>query len=418
MENRMTTMASKRPIIRILFTAIWIAVGAGTVLLLAAAIRKNDSKLCKKIQVKISGIENSLFADEKFIDEKDIISTIKNICGQNPVGKKTGSFDLQKIEKELEKNTWIKHAQLFFDNNDILKVNVQEREPVARVFTTSATSFYIDTALKMLPLSDKFSARLPLFTGFPSDKIVLSVADSNLLRDVKTLCIAIQKDSFALAMIDQINITPAGDFELIPKIGNQLIVFGNAGDIEDKLAKLKLFYKEVMVKAGWSIYSEINVQYKNQVVAKKRGAEDKTTDSVRTLQLIQQMATAAAKQAEDSVQTILPDNNNNTADSSMIQQSIQREENFETTNATTAQPLKPPTASTLANPATQTNILVKKPTTPPAVTKPAATVTKPVIKNTASVKKPTAANPIPVKKLNTVKPTSKKPKAVMPKNDY
>lgn len=413
-------MASKRPIVRILFTAIWIAFGVGTVLLLAAAIRKNDAKPCKKIVIKITGIENALFTDEKFVDEKDILNTIKTVCRQNPVGKPTGSFDLKKLEAELEKNTWIKTAQLFFDNNDILTVNVQEREPVARVFATGSTSFYIDTALNILPLSNKFSARLPLFTGFPSDKMVLSTSDSNLLGEVKTLSLALQKDSFALAMVDQINIRSTRDFEMVPKIGSQLIVFGNANDIEEKLAKLKLFYKEVMVKTGWGIYSTINLQYKNQVVATKSGTEDKTTDSVKTLQLIQQIAAATAKQAEDSMPTIFQDNSNNTADSSMIQQSIQREDNFETPGAATAEPIKSPTASTLANPVTKTPILVKKPITPPAgVTKPPATVPKPAVKNIIAVaKKPSASNPIPIKKPTPVKPKTKQPKAVMPKNDY
>ena len=77
------------------------------------------------------------------------------------------------METELEKNVWIKTAELFFDNNEILQVTVQEREPVARVFTPRGTTFYIDNELAMLPLSEKFSARLPVFTNFPSDKKVL-----------------------------------------------------------------------------------------------------------------------------------------------------------------------------------------------------------------------------------------------------
>ncbi len=242
------------------------------------------------------------------------------------------------MEAELEKSKWVKNAELFFDNNEILKVNLQEREPVARVFTTGNTSFYIDTALAMLPLSDKFSARLPVFTGFPSDKIVLSAADSSLLNDVKNISLAIQKDSFVMAMIDQVDITAQQNFEMIPKIGNQLIEFGNGNDVEGKFNRLQLFYKQVMVKAGWNKYSVINVQYKNQVIAKIKGAEDKTADSVRALQMMQMIAANAQKQAEDSIQTIIQDNNNNTADSSMIQQSIQREDNFETSNTTDLPP--------------------------------------------------------------------------------
>jgi len=285
-----------------------------------------------------------------------------------------------------------------------------------------------------LPLSDKFSARLPVFTGFPSDNIVLSAADSSLLNEVKIISLAIQKDSFRMAMIDQVDITPQRNFEMIPKIGNQLIVFGDATAVEDKFNKLELFYKEVMVKTGWNKYSVINVQYKNQVVAKRKGAEDKTADSVRTLQIMQIIAANAAKQAEDSLQTIIQDNNNNTADSSIIQQSIQREDNFETNNAINESPLKPVNNQPAEKPV-NTNPL------PPA--KPAHSAL-PAVSNPISVKKPVpiaigtkpipnpvkASNTTPPKKpsINPVKPKpavvqpTTKPKAVLPdkpiKNDY
>ncbi|MEI9934022.1 MAG: hypothetical protein WDM71_04060 [Ferruginibacter sp.] len=56
--------------------------------------------------------------------------------------------------------------------------------------------FTIDSSLRRLPLSEKFSARIPVFTGFPSDRIILSQQDSSLLRDVKSVSLAIQKRFF------------------------------------------------------------------------------------------------------------------------------------------------------------------------------------------------------------------------------
>ena len=305
----------------ILLATFWIALGGATVFLLIAAIKSKPAKHCKSIEINIHGVSNNFF-----VDKKDILNAISDMEKTNPVGKTIGSFNLKKMELELEKDVWIKSAELFFDNNETLQVTVQEREPIARVFTTSGITFYIDDELAILPLSEKFSARLPVFTNFPSDKKVLTKADSILLMDVKTISLAIQKDSFSMAMIDQIDITTQRLFEMIPKIGNQLIVFGDATDVDVKLGKLKIFYKEIMVKAGWNNYSIINVQYKNQVVAKRKGAEDFTADSLRTLQIMKFIAERAQQQANDSLQTIQPDNNRNTVDSTMIQQSIQRDD--------------------------------------------------------------------------------------------
>ena len=409
MENK-----KRYSIKKILLFTLWVSIAAGTTVLLVAAIKKTDTEKCTEVDIKITGIENT--TGPKFVDEDEILSTIQSINNGVPVGKTIGSFNLKQIESALEKSKWVKNAELFFDKNGVLKVNLQEREPVARIFTTGNNSFYIDTALTMLPLSDRLSARLPVFTGFPSDNIVLTALDSSLLNDIKSISIAIQKNAFRMAMIDQVDITAQRNFEMIPKIGNQLIVFGAAIDADAKFNKLELFYKQVIAKTGWSKYSVINVQYNNQVVARIRGAEDKTADSVRTLQIMQVMAANAARQAEDSLQTILQDNNNNTADSSIIQQSIQRDDNFETTNPGLEQPLQPTAAqpgsiSAHTNPLPPVKPAVKKPVTSNPVPSKKLTVTKPV---------PATSNPQkPIVKPNAAKPALQKPRAVMPnKNDY
>lgn len=367
----------------ILLATLWGTLGGATIFLLVAAIKSKGEHRCKGIEINIHGVSNNFF-----VDKKDIENAITASEKINPVGKTIGSFNLKKMELELEKDVWIKSAELFFDNNEILQVTVYEREPVARIFSTAGSTFYIDNELAMLPLSEKFSARLPVFTGFPTDSKVLSMPDSSLLLDIKNLSLAIQKDSFSMAMIEQIDITPQRLFEMIPKIGNQIIVFGDGKDVNIKLDKLKLFYKEIMVKAGWNKYSVINVQYRNQVVTKRRDAADIAADSLRTLQLMKMIAEKAEQAVGDSLQTILPDNDRNTVDSTMIQQSIQRDATDESAAESPEQPQQNNAA---------TGTVVK----PIAVAKE----NKPAIK--------------PVQKPATNNKDNKQPKAVMKKqNDY
>ena len=312
---------------KILLTTLWVVLGAASVLLLAAAIRKKDTSRCKGVEITIKGADANVF-----VDEADIMQGIRQVESGDPVGKPVGAFNLKMMEAQLEKNIWIKSAELFFDNNEVLRVNVQEREPVARVFTATGNSFYIDQELTMLPLSDKFSARLPVFTGFPSDARVLAPADSSLLAEIRDVSLAIQQDTFCMALIDQVDITARREFDMLPKVGNQLIRFGTGTDAEDKLNKLKLFYKEIMATTGLAEYSVISLQYKNQVVAKKRGAEDIAADAQRTMLMMQALAERAKQQANDSLQMIQQDNERNTVDSSMIQQSIEREESAQPSN--------------------------------------------------------------------------------------
>jgi cell division protein FtsQ len=405
--------------------------GAGLIVLLVAAIRKEDNQLCTGIHVVIKGVSNNFF-----VDKKDILKAIDEYIDGSPVGQPVHLLNLKALEDDLQKNIWVKQSQLFFDNNSMLQVIVVEREPMARVFTTSGTTFYIDSAIAMLPLSEKYSARLPVFTNFPSDKAVLLKKDSLLLRDIYTISMAIQKDTFWMAMIDQIDITPQRSFELVPKVGNNIIVFGDAVNATEKLHKLLLFYKEVIVKTGWDKYSVINVQYANQVVAKRKGAEDKTSDSLRTLQLMQLMAYSAEQQANDSLQNFLQDNEHNTTDINLIQQSIQRDDNSDISNTTEATKpqgipviVPPVLIKSLPAPKVQKNSTIHQQTV--STSKPAiTTISKPGM---VIATKPASPKPLPAKPNNAVvkpvivkavnekkgnsKPIQKKPVAT-PNNDY
>ena len=399
---------------KILFTVLWCAKAAAGIVLLQAGVQSQNVKKCREVIIDISGVNNNFF-----IDKADVLSIIKNFVGGNPVGRTLQTFNLRDIENNLEKDVWIKNAELFFDNNDVLQVSIDEREPAARLFSVDGNTFYIDSSLKILPLSEKFSARLPVFTGFPhSSNVAMKSADSSLLRSVLLISEQLQADSFLMAMVDQVDITPQQNFEMIPKIGNQTIVFGDATDAAEKFNKLKLFYRQVITTTGWNKYSVINLQYKNQVVAKIKGAEDKSSDSLRTLQIMQMIAERTAKQAADSVHSFAQDTENNSADSTLIQQSIQREDEPETGVAPLITQEASSSASVENNSAAIVPPVVVKPVSvKPAVKKPVAKpVAKPVVKPKSAVVKPKAAA---VKPKPVVKPAAKpagskpKPKAVM-----
>jgi cell division protein FtsQ len=395
----MATM--KQKILNGLLTTLWLSIGVGTIVLLVAAMQKKDAQACKGIDINIYGVSNNFF-----VDKNDVLKSITSISGGNPLGKAIGAFKLNVMESELQQNVWVKNAQLFFDHESVLRVNVYEREPIARIFTTTGTTFYIDSAIKMLPLSDKYSARLPVFTGFPSDRTILSAADSSLLRDIMTMSLAIQSDSFRMAMIEQVDISADRSFTLVPKLGNNTILFGDASDAENKFKKLQLFYGEVIPKAGLNKYSVINLQYKNQVVAKIKGVDDIAADSLRTLLILQQIAENASKLASDSIQIIQQDNEQNTTNPNLINESIERDEMLESSPNENAQS-QVDNASVVAAPAVAPTV---KPIVAPVNNSTRAPVTvkpKPMLKPPPIKPKP---KPLPAKPVT--KPVTKS------ENDY
>jgi cell division protein FtsQ len=296
-------MAAKRryKLKKILTVSVWFILASGVVVLLVAAMSKKNTERIRGVEIKISGIQNNYF-----IDKSEVLKILEKVNGKRLEKVAANSLNLTAMESQLLKNDWIKKAELFFDNNKVLQVKITEREPIARIFTISGASFYIDSSLSRLPLSDKFSARLPVFTSFPTEVRVLKKRDSVLLAEVKTLSEYINSHPFWMAQIDQIDISSQGDFEMIPKLGNQLIRFGDASNYEQKFNKLLAFYQQVETHIGWNKYAVLDIRFKNQVVGVVRDAAEIKSDSLKAVQIMKQIISEAEKNTNDSSKIQLP----------------------------------------------------------------------------------------------------------------
>src|SRR5450432_1858481 len=295
-------MSIKSNIKKILLLSLGLVVGAGLLLLLIAAINKKNHKNCTGVNITINSKDGELF-----LNRQDIMNIIVPDKNNAPAGKPLASFDLKKMEAALEQNVWIKDGQLFFDNNGALRVTVEERTPVARIFTVSGNSFYIDSSGKQLPLSGKMTIKLPVYSNFPANKETLYSADSLLMEQIKQLSPFILSHPFWMAQIAQIDITPNRTFEMIPVIGKHTIVFGDGADYEQKFHRLFLFYQQVGAKVGLDKYSVINVAFDKQVVATKKGTTGKI-DSLQAIKNIQKLIEASKELPYDTVSTMVDNN--------------------------------------------------------------------------------------------------------------
>jgi cell division protein FtsQ len=266
---------------KILFATLWIAAGVGVTVLLVAAIRIKREKVCKGYEIEIFGAGEK----KEFLDKKNVEALLTNKGAETLTGKTTRTFELQKLEARIERHKWIKDAELFFDNNQVLQVKITERTPIARLITVNGNSYYIDSSCQRLPLSDKVSAKVPVFTGFPSDKSNLKQADKVLLKEIRNVSEYILKHSFWMAQISQIDITAKRTFEMVPTIGNHIIEFGKGNNCDGKFKQLFIFYRQVLSKTGMEKYARINVQYERQIIAVRNTYLNKA-DSIKYVKSI------------------------------------------------------------------------------------------------------------------------------------
>jgi cell division protein FtsQ len=279
----------------------WITVSAVSLVLLIAAIHTKNNKVCKGINVEINGAGNNFFVDAKQVTK--ILTSTESIK-EEPIE----NINLRVLEERLKTDNWIADADLFFDNNEVLQAVVVEKDPVARIFTVDGSSFYIDSTCEHLPLSDKLSARVPMFTNFPTDRTRLSRPDSELMACVKELALFIQGDDFWKAQVSQIDITPDG-FEVVPTIGNHIVLFGDGEDYKEKFDRLFSFYKQVSTQVGFDKYEKIDVRFKGQVIATKKGTSATAVDTSKAKEVLVNLLTQSKKATEapeDDTTKVLP----------------------------------------------------------------------------------------------------------------
>lgn len=279
---------------RIFSIVLWCLLGGSGLALLIAAMNAKSSGLCNGVEVEINGGGKA-----SFLNKKDIIGMLESDGLNDLHHKKMASFDLLKMEGILRRNSWIKDAQLYFDNNQMLRLRIQERWPMARVFTTTGSSFLIDSAGMEMPLAEKMAFKLPVFTGYPSEKFGLR-KDSALNRQIKDIAIFLNSDTFWSDQIQEINISSSKTFRLTPLIGNQFIDFGEGTEIQNKFHKLFAFYKNVSIKTGFEYYNNINVAFENQVIATRKQGSVSRADSIQARKNVLEMIRLAQKMQSDT----------------------------------------------------------------------------------------------------------------------
>ena len=251
----------------ILVSVLWSIAGAALIVLFVVAWNAKEEKKCTSIQIELVG-ENTAAL---FMDEIEILQIMHEQGVKE--GQSIGEVNLNTLEKYLETIRWVKHVELFLDNAQVLQVKIEQRIPIARIFTASGNSFYIDKEGLQLPLKQLTVLRLPVFTNFPSDQEKLAKPDSLLLNDILHFTKAVATDSFFMAQTAQVNIAVNGDFELVPTVGDHLVLMGSVENIEDKLNRLYTFYKKVWVQSGLNAYQVIDCRFDNQIVALKKGMQ-------------------------------------------------------------------------------------------------------------------------------------------------
>ncbi len=175
--------------------------------------------------------------------------------------------DMRSVEAFLLTNPYIRQADVYLGAQGKLILNLHQRQPLMRIVDNSGRHWYIDRDTVLMPVSNRFAARVPLVNGdFPATTDARQWPVADLFRISELL----QEDDFMGSLIDQIYMESKEKIWLVPRLGPTRILIGNTSDLEDKAERIEKMYKEALPAAGWDAYSYIDTRFAGQIVAKRK----------------------------------------------------------------------------------------------------------------------------------------------------
>lgn len=215
--------------------------------------------------------------DYHFVTKKHLLNLVYGNSGRI-LGKPVKDVSVAEIEGRISVLSELKEAEVYMAIDGTVHVYVDQRDPVMRVMPDNGGDYFIDKEGVVMKRRNLYSPRLHIVGGNVNISSAMlngvSVLDTSIknsiLKDIYHLVNYINDNNFWSAQIDQIYVDGNDEIDLIPRVGNQVVHLGTTENIEGKLRNLKAFYDKVLPVVGWNKYSLINLEFKDQIVCKKR----------------------------------------------------------------------------------------------------------------------------------------------------
>lgn len=246
-----------------------VALAAYIILAATSFNRPDRSKLvCEKVRITIADKDSSGFLSaldvKKQLKEKKLY----------PKGQSLSQVDLRAIEEALMSNPFINTAECYKTEDGNVGIIVTQRLPLLRVKSDNGEDYYLDTDGNIIK-NNHYTSDLIVVTGNISNWY----AQQYVVPAIKWLTESELWDS----QVEQINILPDKNMEIIPRIGNHIVCLGRLPESSDKarrvriinkfmemkLGRLDKFYRYGLNEVGWNKYCYIDLEFDNQVICRK-----------------------------------------------------------------------------------------------------------------------------------------------------
>ena len=228
-------------------------------LLLLAGIfwarHRMGAEVCTRVDVVIENADSTVFVTKQgILDELDKL-------GIKVVGKPMSSINATDIEETLKRSEYLERVDCVKGQDGTITIRASQLVPVLRVFDGDK-SYYMNRAGKRMAATASYHADVPVVQGhftteYPATRL-LPMIDY------------VEGDSLLHSLVTMYCMRDSNNIFIVPGIYGHVVNMGAATGFDNKFAKLKLFYKQVMPAKGWQTYDTISVKWDHQVVATRR----------------------------------------------------------------------------------------------------------------------------------------------------
>ncbi|WP_299431640.1 hypothetical protein [uncultured Aquimarina sp.] len=217
------------------------------VFLFAFTGNRNERRKIKEVEIEFVQEQNP-YVNELTVNKL----LIQNQVGVTDVGKEILVLNI--VEKGLDAHKMIEDSDVYLTVNGQLKARIKQRTPIARV--NAVVPFYVDVTGNTMPLSDNYSAHVPLVSNVSEREV----------PEIFPLLRKIQQDEFLKKHVVSVYRNQSGDYELGLRVYAFKIVFGKVEQLNSKVRNFKAFYQKALKDNSLDKYKKVSLQFSNQVV--------------------------------------------------------------------------------------------------------------------------------------------------------
>ena len=216
---------------------------------------KVHGEVCTAVSVEVINSDST-----SFVTPQGVLNDLQG-RGVKLVGKKLASIDASQIEEALRQSPYLESADVVKCQDGRVLIRVSQLVPVLRVFD-GEQSYYVNRAGKRMAATANYHSDVPIVQGHFTKQYPVT----RLLPLVDY----VERDTLLRSLVTMYQVRDTNNIIIVPEFSGHVVNIGNASGYENKFAKLKLFYSEVMPKRGWNTFDTISVKWNHQIVATRR----------------------------------------------------------------------------------------------------------------------------------------------------